>query len=790
MMKKGYIIFACVSAFLFGCTNNNINLLEKEYNKGINILPSPQNIVQRSGKFVFCENTRIVISDDSLNQVASFYAQKIQRSTGLNISVTDNKVENSINLSIDKNIGKDLDRYIAEESYNLIVADDNIDIKASSLKGIFYGMATLMQLMPAEIESSSIVKNKEWSVPLVDIKDYPRFRYRGLMLDVARHFISVESLKKHIDMLASVKINNLHLHLTDFQGWRVEIKKYPKLTEIGATRIDEYGNEYSGYYTQDDIKEIVKYAQDRFVNIIPEIDIPGHSLAAIAAYPELSCTGEKYDVMSRWGPFPVVFCPGKEVMFEMLDGIFSELSNLFPSEYFHIGGDECPKKVWKNCPNCQKRIREENLLADEKHSAEHKLQSYAILRCEQILKKYGKKMIGWDEILEGGLAPEATVMSWRGEKGGIASALMNHNVIMTPTSGGMYFDYYQGNSQAEPFAWGGFAPIVKTYNYNPVPDTISKIEKDKYIMGVQGNTWTECMYTEDIVEYRVYPRILAVAETGWTLNNRKNFDDFSRRLNNMSVRMDYRDINYHIPLPEQPDFCRNHVAFIDTATVSFVTSRPMKMVYTMDGSEPEINSKEYDKPIYTDKSCIIKIRSVLPSGKLSGVREVQMEKQSYKDSDLKTTPEYDGLKLRLSPKRCMYVKEFSGIENWKDSVLTSIEPIVKLRTNKYSNVEFYSAVADGFVYIPEDTIYEFSSNNTRVTIGHYVVVDNDGKPQINSKYGKSLALRKGWHKIRIDQISNFIGGWNSQQRNNGSVMMRKYGKKNWIKISKEQLKYN
>lgn len=788
-MNSRNLILTCVCTFLCGCSVENI-LSEKEYNQGINVLPLPQNINVGSGRFIISKSTQITISDDSLGQVADFYARKMQASTGMNVKVTDKKVENAINLSIDRNVGKGLDTELAAESYLLSVKENGVDIKASSLRGLFYGMATLMQLLPAEIESGHEISHAVWSVPVVDISDSPRFKYRGLMLDVARHFISVEGLKKHIDMLASVKINNLHLHLTDYQGWRIEIRKYPRLTAVGGTRIDEYGKEYSGFYTQEEIKDLVKYARERFVNIIPEIDVPGHSLAAMAAYPELSCTGESYDVMNRWGPFPVVLCPGKENMFELLDGVFAEMSTLFPSEYFHIGGDECPKKVWETCPACQRRIKEEGLFDDKEHSAEDKLQSYAISRCEQILKKYGKKLIGWDEILQGGLAPEATVMSWRGEAGGIASALMNHNVIMTPTSGGMYFDHYQGNSQAEPFAWGGYAPIVKSYNYNPVPDTLVKMGKEKYILGVQGNAWTECMYTEDIVEYRVYPRIFAVAETGWTPDGKKDLNDFSRRLNNMAVRMDYHGINYHIPLPEQPDFCRNHVAFTDVASVSFGTSRPMKMVYTTDGTEPDLHSPVYDKPIQTDTTCTIRIRSVLPSGKMSMVREVRVERQSYKEPDTGRTPEHDGLKLHFAPHRCMYISELAEVKEWKDSVLTSIEPIARLRTNQYMNVEFYVAVAEGYFFVPEDAIYEFSSNNTRITVGDYVAVDNDGKPQVNSRYGKSMALKKGWHKIKIEQISNFIGGWNSQHRNSGAVMMRKYGDEKWTDISKDNIKYN
>ena len=770
-----YVMLACMGL----CSCHTERLSERIYNKGVNVIPAPELVEQGKGMFVLDEDVTIGVSHDSILPVASFYAQKMRVSTGYGLPLEES---GAIRLSIDKTVAGD-------EAYRLSVTPDGVDVRASSLRGLFYGMATFMQLLPAEIESTACVDGVEWTVPEVEVVDSPRFPYRGLMLDVTRHFISVEGLKKHMDMLASVKINTLHLHLSDYQGWRVEIKKYPRLTEVGARRIDEYGKEYSGYYTQDDIREIVEYARQRFITVIPEIDVPGHSLAAIAAYPELSCTGENYEVMSRWGRFPVVFCPGKEVMFEMLDDIFAEMCALFPGPYFHIGGDECPKEVWKTCPHCQQRVREEGLWADSKHSSVDKLQSYAIARCERILKKYGKKMIGWDEILEGGLAPDATVMSWRGESGGIASALMDHDVIMTPASGGMYLDYYQGNAQAEPFAWGGYVPISKTYSYNPVPDTLVRMGKEQYILGVQANAWAECMYTEDIVEYQVYPRILAVAEVGWTPWAKKDFADFSRRLDNAAVRMDCRGINYHIPVPEQPDYCRNHVAFTDSVVVQFSTSRPMKMVYTLDGTEPGPGSAVYTEPLVFRENGLIKIRSVLPSGRMGIVREVEVERQTFLPAS-GDEPKHEGLHLRFSPTRCLYVSQLNDVRDWKDSVLTSIEPIVKLRKNKYSGVEFYVAVAEGYFYVPEDGIYEFSSNNTRITIGGKLAVDNDGKPQVNSKYGRSLALRKGWHSIKVEQISNFIGGWNSQQRNNGAVRFRKYGEQAWTRITADRLKYN
>ena len=451
---------------------------------GISIIPQPRSVQLKDGNWQLQQGVAIGCTDVQAKQVAQFFADKLQRSTGYTIPVTDS---GGITLCIDRASG------LAEEAYRLSVKPDGVKVVASTPKGLFRGMSTFMQLLPAQVESPCVVKGVKWAAPCVAIADEPRFSYRGLMIDVSRHFIGVEALKKHIDMLSTLKINKLHLHLSDYQGWRIEIKRYPRLTDVGAWRRGINNDIYGGYYTQDEMREVVKYASQRFVDIIPEIDVPGHTIAAIAAYPELSCTGEPQQVMSRFGGHTTVLCPGKETMFDMLDGIFAELADIFTSEYFHIGGDECRKNAWKRCPDCQKRISELGLTEQDGHSPEERLQSYAIARCEKILAKYGKKMIGWDEILQGGLAPDATVMSWRGEKGGIKAAMMGHNVIMTPGSAGMYLDHYQDNKFAEPMAWGGYAPLSKVYAYNPVPDTLVAMGKQQYVLGVQGNAWSECM---------------------------------------------------------------------------------------------------------------------------------------------------------------------------------------------------------------------------------------------------------------------------------------------------------
>lgn len=541
---KNYFSTLCAGValtFLASCGGQQGEV--KSYNEGINIIPMPQNLVQNQGVFKLSSGTSFGATTDEAKTVAEFFAAKMRNATGYNISVSD---KGDITLTLDAALD------VNDEGYTLDVTSEGVTVKAKTPQGLFYGMQSFMQLLPAEIESAEKASGIAWQAPAVSIKDEPRFGYRGVMLDVCRHFIPVEDIKKQIDVLSLFKINRLHWHLTEDQGWRIEIKKYPKLTEVGSKRIDGEGTEYKGYYTQEEIKEVVKYAQDRFITIVPELEMPGHELAAIAAYPELSCKGEAITPRIIWGVEDIVMCPGKEDMFVFLENVIKEMVELFPGTYFHVGGDECPKTSWKNCPTCQARIKKEGLKADGKHTAEERLQSYVITRMEGVLAKYGKKIIGWDEILEGGLSPDATVMSWRGEEGGIASALQDHDVIMTPGGNGMYLDHYQGDSKIEPVAIGGYTTLEKTYSYNPTPDTLVAMKKDHFVKGVQTNIWTEYLYNVDLVEYRMYPRVLALSEIGWTNVDRKNFDDFARRINNAYVRLDEHAVNYHIPQPEQP----------------------------------------------------------------------------------------------------------------------------------------------------------------------------------------------------------------------------------------------
>ena len=713
--------------------------------------------------------------------VGEFFASKLNQATGFNVAVVGEEPSSGISLLIDSSLD------MGDEGYSLDVESKNVVVKAKTAQGLFYGMQSFLQLFPAEIESPTVVSGIVWKAPAVSIKDEPRFGYRGIMLDPCRHFMPIENVKKYIDVLSLFKINRLHWHLTDDQGWRIEIKKYPKLTEVGSKRIEGEGTEHSGFYTQEEIKEVVRYAADRFITVVPELELPGHEMAAIAAYPNLSCKGEPGTPRIIWGVEDIVMCPGKEDMFEFLEDVIDEMVPLFPSEYFHIGGDECPKTSWEKCPLCQARIRKEGLMGDKEHTAEEKLQSYVIQRMEKYLATKGKKIIGWDEILEGGLAPTATVMSWRGEAGGIAAALMDHTVIMTPGGNGMYLDAYQGDPKIEPVTIGGYTPLSKTYGYDPIPDTLKTLGKENFILGVQGNTWAEYMYTEEKRDYMIFPRILAVAEIGWTPLERKDYKDFERRIENALVRLDGHGINYHIPLPEQPDGSCDFVAFTDKATLAFKTSRPVKMVYTLDGSEPTPNSTAYTNPIEVTETTTLKIASVLPSGKMSKPRVITVEKQALAPAkEVKSkTP---GLKMEVTDGMYLNVDQLAGAKTWKSAPCKELRALTSyVKTDEsMRGVKQYAAVATGYVEIPEDGVYFISSDNEEVWIDGKLLVNNGGEVKRFSRHDTSAALAKGLHEIKVVFLGHIIGGWPSNW-NDGSVKLRKADAKEFTPITAEML---
>lgn len=556
------------------------------------IIPLPNSVEIIDSFFTIDESTGITYDDD-LRVSALFLKDFIESGSPIHL-----KEGADIQFKLDENL--------KPEAYILAVSKEGITIKASTDQGAFYAVQSLRQFMPVSIENGTFSED-EINIQAVTIKDQPQFKYRGMHLDVARHMFSVDFIKKYIDALVLLKMNTFHWHLTDDQGWRIEIKKYPKLQEVSAYRdetlVGHYsdqphqfdGKRYGGYYTQEEVKDVVQYAKARFVTVIPEIEMPGHAQAAIAAYPELGCTDEPIEVAKKWGVFEEIYCPNQKT-FAFLEDVLDEVLELFPSKYIHIGGDEAPKTRWKNCKHCQELIKKEGL------KDEHHLQSYFITKMEMYLNSKGRQIIGWDEILEGGLAPNATVMSWRGTSGAVEAAKSGHNVIMTPTSH-CYFDYYQSENEDEPIAIGGFLPLEKVYGFNPIPEELTT-EESKYVLGAQGNIWTEYIPTEKHLEYMAYPRMLALSEVVWSQTEHKNYKDFVSRLENYHQRLDALDINY-----------ANHLYEIEGGLISDegksyyelnTLTEGKSIHYTSDGSEPTINSKVYDSKIPITESTTIK----------------------------------------------------------------------------------------------------------------------------------------------------------------------------------------
>ena len=500
----------------------------------VNIIPKPVSLKVKQGNFRLDKKTVIVVKDEGDKDAADFLNDYLQRFYGFSLNITDAASTNYISLSTKKFVKAPEN----DEHYTLEGTAKSIAIEGDSYAGTFRGVQSLLQLLPVK-------KSAALQVPLVSISDQPRLKYRGLMLDVARHFFEIDFVKKYIDFIALHKMNTFHWHLTDDQGWRVEIKKYPKLTEVGAYRngtiIGRYpgtGNDnihYGGFYTQEQIKEVVAYAAKRHITVIPEIEMPGHGKAALASYSYLGCTGGPYEVKQTWGVEEDVYCAGNDSVYSFLQDVLDEVMPLFPSQYIHVGGDECPKDRWKACPKCQKRIKDNNL------KDEHHLQSYFVQRIEKYVNSKGKKIIGWDEILEGGLAPNATVMSWRGEEGGIEAAKQDHDVIMTPGSH-VYLDHSQSKKE-DSVTIGGYTSVQKVYSYEPVPRVLNDQQK-KHVLGAQGNVWTEYMKNPRKVEYMIFPRLSALSEVLWTPSAAKNWNDFEKRLGVQFKRYDLWKVNY------------------------------------------------------------------------------------------------------------------------------------------------------------------------------------------------------------------------------------------------------
>ncbi|MBC7828574.1 MAG: family 20 glycosylhydrolase [Chitinophagaceae bacterium] len=521
------------------------------------LIPQPVSVEKKSGQFQLSASTGIVAENNAeVLKTVGFFSEAIRKATGYTVAVQTSK--NDLSSVISFSLNKTPDAVLGKEGYSIDVSPSAVTVQANTAAGLFYGAQTLLQLLPKEIESKTVVQNINWSMPAARITDFPRFGWRGLMFDVSRHFFTKQDVKDFIDEMVKYKMNLLHLTLANDEGWRIQIKSLPKLTEVGAwnvRKVGTFGNfpapaaneprDYGGFYTHEDMKELIQYAKDRFVNILPEIDVPGHSLAAIASYPELSCTPgvEKYRVRSGekimdWHSkgftalIDNTLCPANEKVYTFLDKVFTEVAELFPFEYIHMGGDECAKNFWEKNPQILALMKREKL------KDMHEVQSYFVKRVEKIIQSKGKKMIGWDEILEGGLAPNAAVMSWRGMKGGIEAAKMGHEVVMSPTTF-TYLDYMQSDPIIEPPVYASLR-LKTAYSFEPVPDGVDP----KFIKGGQGNLWTEQVYNTRHLQYMVWPRGLALAETFWSPKEKKNWIDFSKRVEANFERMDLRQIKY------------------------------------------------------------------------------------------------------------------------------------------------------------------------------------------------------------------------------------------------------
>lgn len=581
------------------------------------IIPLPQEISIATGEFELNNKTVIVYpkGNNNMEENANLLAKYIRQMSGKELKVTDQQITSNAIILANGLISDNA------EAYQLKVTQNNISIVGASDAGTYYGIQTLRKSMPISNEGNVIF-------PAVEINDYPRFPYRGVHLDVSRHFFPTDSIKRFIDMIALHNINRLHWHLTDDQGWRIEIKKYPKLTTIGSIRSEtvlghnslKYDSiPYKGFYTQEEAKEIIEYAQKRHITIIPEIDLPGHMQAALAAYPNLGCTGGPYKVWNRWGISEEVLCAGNDQTLQFIDNVLNEIVDIFPSEYIHIGGDECPKTRWEKCPKCQARIKNNGLKADNNHTAEQKLQSYLINHAEQFLRGKGRRIIGWEEILEGGLAPNATVMSWRGIEGGIEAVKHKHNAIMTPSSF-LYFDYYQSmDTDNEPMANGGYLPVEKVYSYEPVPEAITADEA-KQIIGVQANLWTEYIPNYSQVEYMELPRLAALSEVQWTLPEKKDYANFLKRLPGLIAIYDMEHYNYakhifHVKVNFIPDTIENVLKI----ALSTIDNAPI--YYTLDNTEPTLKSTGYTDTLKIDHGCTLKAITVRPNGSSSVLKE-------------------------------------------------------------------------------------------------------------------------------------------------------------------------
>lgn len=716
-MKK-IIIPLVLLLFVFGgCSNQSENTESGE----ISIIPAPESVEVFPGFYQISANTIILgpeNADD--NGVVEYFIQFFYQASGIMLKM-DNDHESqgviSLNYISDDELG--------DEGYRLEVDKHGVKISANTSAGLFYGIQSLLQLLPVEAYANEVSENIQWEIPFCKVFDKPRFGWRGMHLDVSRHFFTVDFIKRFIDLIAMHKMNVFHWHLTDDNGWRIEIKKYPKLTEVAAWRVNredmpwrevtppKQGEEstYGGYYTQAEVSEVLRYAAERHITVIPEIEMPGHTSEVFAAYPELSCTGEQLFVQPGvYWPNTDIFCAGKEETFVFIEDVLSEVIDLFPAPYLHIGGDEATKTHWESCKNCQQRIKDEGL------SGEDELQSWFIRRVEAFLISKGKKMIGWDEILEGGLAPEATVMSWRGTKGGIEAAELGHDVIMCPTSH-CYFDYYQANPDFEPEAIGGFTSLKKVYGFEPIPEGLDS-QKARYILGAQGNVWTEYIATSEHAEYMSVPRMCALAEVVWSQRKSRDWHNFQKRLQDQFKRFDVMGVNYSKgswKVDIQP-ISKNGTYTIELTSEQY----NMPIHYTLDGTVPTTASQVYQEPITLTESTQIQA-ALFENDELkeyASVKEIVFHQGIGKNVTINHLPS----KGYYAKGTLSLVDGLKGSDNFRDGYWLGFEGIdLDLLIDLEKDTPIRSVSSDFFqnsgawIFLPEEVIISlFDSNHDSI----------------------------------------------------------------------------
>ena len=587
------ILLLLISVIFFGCKQEPKKTIE------VNIIPKPVSLSVEDGVFTISKSTKVYFDNESeeINKVLEYFIEWFKNGSGIELEMAKLPKKSSIYFT-----AENAPDSLGEEGYLLEINEDKVIVTANTATGLFYAVQSIRQMLPPDFEKqNSEYRIDKYYLPCLKIADKPKFKWRGMLLDCCRHFFDKEFVKRYIDLLAYHKMNTLHWHLTEDQGWRIEIKQYPKLTKIGAWRTEADGSKYGGFFTQEDIKEVVEYAASRHIKVVPEIELPGHSVAALSAYPEFSCSGGPFKVENRWGVFKDIYCAGNDSTFVFLENVLTEVIELFPSEYIHIGGDEAPKFRWENCKKCQARIKDEGL------KDEHELQSYFIRRIEKFLNSKGKKLIGWDEILEGGLAPSATVQSWRGMDGAIAAATSGHDAIVSPTSHA-YFDYDVKTTS-----------LKKVYSFDPIPDELNA-EQEKHIIGGECNVWTERITYKNI-DAKIFPRILAMSEVLWTYPVERDYKEFHSRVKSHYARLDALGVKYGFEA-QAVIFDVEYLKDKSEFKVDLTSGQPdLQFRYTIDGTKPDINSTLYSEPIIIKKSATVKVIAINNGKELEEVFE-------------------------------------------------------------------------------------------------------------------------------------------------------------------------